>query len=387
LPASEFEAILSEAPGNNPVAASDNFKVAVDTAFVSQQSVLQNDFDANPFDELEAILLDGVSNGTLILNSDGTFEYQPNQEFRGLDRFTYVATDGTSTSKVVEVVLDVNYLAVDDFDGTSAGLDVSWKGHIVKDESDAGFSLRLNPIRFPGATRSADLSQANGVQLQFDYETTNFEEGDRGTVEIFTEDQWVMIYEITSPSSDVQTVNLDLSGFELGSDFSLRFVVEGDRRNDTVKLDNVFLANDEQVFASDDFESGNETGGTGWLGAWETRHSVSEDLTNADNALRVRGSGNASIDVDVSSVQQPLALEFDSRIESLEEDDNAYVEVWDGEQWITLATFGSADEEEQSVSITISPDLFNEDFAIRFRMDGDERNDEWFIDDFALKLL
>ena len=46
-------------------------------------------------------------NGTLTLNSNGTFTYVPNPGFYGVDTFTYTATNGTYNSNVATVTIDV----------------------------------------------------------------------------------------------------------------------------------------------------------------------------------------------------------------------------------------------------------------------------------------
>jgi VCBS repeat-containing protein len=58
-------------------------------------------------DPLSAVLVSDVSNGALTLNSDGTFEYDPNDTFIGMDSFTYRADDGDANSNVATVTIDV----------------------------------------------------------------------------------------------------------------------------------------------------------------------------------------------------------------------------------------------------------------------------------------
>ena len=54
--------------------------------------VLANDTDVDQ-DALQAVLVDDVANGLLLLNSDGSFDYTPNTDFAGNDSFTYRASD------------------------------------------------------------------------------------------------------------------------------------------------------------------------------------------------------------------------------------------------------------------------------------------------------
>ena len=68
--------------------------------------VLANDTDteANP---LTAVLVSDVASGTLILDEDGSFTYQPAANFNGEVTFTYKANDGNSDSNVATVTLTV----------------------------------------------------------------------------------------------------------------------------------------------------------------------------------------------------------------------------------------------------------------------------------------
>ena len=56
---------------------------------------------------LTAILVSGVSNGTLTLSSNGSFTYTPSLNFNGADSFTYKANNGSFDSNVVTVSLTV----------------------------------------------------------------------------------------------------------------------------------------------------------------------------------------------------------------------------------------------------------------------------------------
>ena len=87
------------------LAASDNDDTVV-WFENNDPGVLYNDTDADA-DPLTAVLVTDVSNGTLVLNADGTFTYTPNPDFNGVDSFTYKANDGTVDSNTVTVTLNV----------------------------------------------------------------------------------------------------------------------------------------------------------------------------------------------------------------------------------------------------------------------------------------
>ena len=69
--------------------------------------MLGNDTDAED-NTLTAILVDDVASGTLSLDDDGSFTYQPDADFSGTDSFTYTASDGTSVSNEATVTITVN---------------------------------------------------------------------------------------------------------------------------------------------------------------------------------------------------------------------------------------------------------------------------------------
>ncbi len=92
-----------------PVPQPDNYAVAEDQILVVGGSgILSNDFDQEG-DDLDAFLIDDVSNGTLVLNSGtGTFTYDPNDNFFGVETFTYSVSDGSSNIGPVTVTIIVN---------------------------------------------------------------------------------------------------------------------------------------------------------------------------------------------------------------------------------------------------------------------------------------
>ena len=69
--------------------------------------LLANDHDAPENDELSVIPGTVPEHGTLVLNSDGTFRYDPDSGYMGIDTFTYQVTDGHSSSNFGNVTLAV----------------------------------------------------------------------------------------------------------------------------------------------------------------------------------------------------------------------------------------------------------------------------------------
>lgn len=91
-----------------PVAQNDSYTTNQDEILnISAPGVLGNDEDEDE-DSLTANLEDGATNGTLTLNSDGSFEYEPDDGFSGQDSFTYRANDGELDSNIATVTITVN---------------------------------------------------------------------------------------------------------------------------------------------------------------------------------------------------------------------------------------------------------------------------------------
>ena len=91
-----------------PIAEDDFYSVDEDSLLtVNPNGVLLNDTNTQS-DSFFAIIKTDVGFGTLILNSNGTFTYQPNQNFDLTDSFTYVANNGTHNSDEATVTLFVN---------------------------------------------------------------------------------------------------------------------------------------------------------------------------------------------------------------------------------------------------------------------------------------
>ena len=71
--------------------------------------VLGNDIDAdNDSLRVNTTPVSNVSNGTLILNADGTFTYTPDENFNGPDSFTYEVSDGNGVTDLATATITVN---------------------------------------------------------------------------------------------------------------------------------------------------------------------------------------------------------------------------------------------------------------------------------------
>ena len=145
-----------------PIASDDSYSVySFETLDVWAFGVTSNDLDVE-LDPLSTVLVSDVSNGSLTLNSDGTFEYDPNDTFTGTDSFTYRANDGDANSNVATVTIDVKAKApVANDDDYNVVQDT-----VLSVAADSG--VLANDITYGGALTAILVSQPNNGSLTLD---------------------------------------------------------------------------------------------------------------------------------------------------------------------------------------------------------------------------
>jgi VCBS repeat-containing protein len=108
-----------------PLAVSDVYTTPEDiTLDVTSPGVLSNDTDPDVGDTLTALVVSGPGAGLLTLNSDGSFIYQPDLNFYGVDTFTYQACDAAGACVPAQVTITVTSVndppvAIDDAASTA----------------------------------------------------------------------------------------------------------------------------------------------------------------------------------------------------------------------------------------------------------------------------
>ena len=155
-----------------PTAVDDNY-IAIED-IVLQGNVLSNDSDVdsgtgpNSHAQLTAELINNVSNGSLTLNSDGTFGYLGNSNYNGSDSFTYKLNDsagGLDTGKVTILISPINddpvaniikssivSVVLEDSTKTTVTLDASDSFDL--DENSPSDSLRFSWTQLIGSSLS-----------------------------------------------------------------------------------------------------------------------------------------------------------------------------------------------------------------------------------------
>lgn len=145
-------AVANQPPAANP----DNYSVNEDTTLnVTAPGVLGNDADPNG-DTLTATLVTGTQRGSLTLNSNGSFIYNPTNYFFGTDTFTYRASDGKTSSAPATVTITIHPLnnapvAINDSYTTprNTQLTISAPGVLANDSDVEGSSLSAVRVTNP----------------------------------------------------------------------------------------------------------------------------------------------------------------------------------------------------------------------------------------------
>jgi VCBS repeat-containing protein len=101
--------ITVNAVNDAPTASGEAYSVDEDNTLTvnAASGLLGNDSDVEA-DALAAVLVSGPSNGSLTLNTDGSFSYTPDANFNGSDSFTYEVSDSLLTSSTATVTITVN---------------------------------------------------------------------------------------------------------------------------------------------------------------------------------------------------------------------------------------------------------------------------------------
>jgi uncharacterized repeat protein (TIGR01451 family) len=129
-----------------PVATNDSYYVNESAVLtIGAPGVLGNDADAEN-DPLTAILVYGPAHGALTLKPDGSFIYTPTASYRGLDSFTYKASDGSANSNTATVWIIITHVPIannDSYDiNENAVLTIGAPGVLGNDTDSEGHTLQ-----------------------------------------------------------------------------------------------------------------------------------------------------------------------------------------------------------------------------------------------------
>lgn len=153
----------------------DNSPTAIDDSYTTEagvpvmDNVLINDTDPNDaFVIVSANLINAASNGTVILNADGTFTYTPNPGYTGMDMFTYEVCDpdGLCSEAVVTITVvppgNMPPTAIDD--NYTTNVDIPVMDNVLLNDTDPeGDVLEANTTLVNPPSNGAVVLNADGT--------------------------------------------------------------------------------------------------------------------------------------------------------------------------------------------------------------------------------
>jgi PKD repeat protein len=148
-------------------------------------------------------------------------------------------------------------------------------------------------------------------------------------------------------------------------------------------------AGGEQQIAFDGWESGNDSGGTGWSGPW-ARSGDASIVTGAPRSgtfhVRLRRStGLLRRQVNLAGVTDAKLI-FWARVNSFEGNDSAAVRVsTNGTDWTTVRTFVNGDDDNVYRRYEIALTSVSSTFVIEFDANMSSTQDQLYVDDIELR--
>ncbi|WP_425004344.1 Ig-like domain-containing protein [Mycolicibacterium sp. S3B2] len=124
-----------------PATADDSYTTDEDTTVTG--NVLSNDTDPDG-DTITATVVLAANHGEVQLSSDGSFTYTPDTDFSGTDTFSYVASDGSTSSAptlVTITVTPVNDVPVAEDDSFTISEDSRLHGNVLSNDTDSDRDL------------------------------------------------------------------------------------------------------------------------------------------------------------------------------------------------------------------------------------------------------
>ncbi len=249
-----------------PVASADSYIIDEDivlTKLVSDSdNLLSNDIDADG-DTLtvNTTPISNVSNGSLTLNSDGSFVYTPSVNFNGTDSFTYQVSDGNggtanaSVSLTINSINDIPVLADDDYsvdEDAVLSVLVSDSNQLLSNDSDVdGDTLTVNTTPVSNVSNGTLTLSSNGAfvytpSVNFngtDSFTYQVSDGNGGTAQASVTLTVNSINDIPVPSADNFSVDEDNVLTKLVSDSDNLLDNDNDADGDTLTVNTTPISN------------------------------------------------------------------------------------------------------------------------------------------------
>jgi hypothetical protein len=243
------------------------------------------------------------------------------------------------------------------------------------------------------AKRSVNLANEISVHLQFWAKVNDFEDEETALCQISSDNNtWYTVYTWTIGNSDniYHHYDINLSSYEMTSRFWISFTSNMSGTMDYFyvdKLEVIWLAMAPVIQASDDFESGDGTGGEGWLDNWTllgNAYITGEGVPyEGDYHLRLRSYyAIARRSVDLSDAFM-ATLQFWAKVDNFEGWDAAYCRVSsDNITWNTVYTWtrANSDNTYHFYSIDLSSYELTSRFWISFEAGMNSTGDYFYVD-------
>jgi len=233
------------------------------------------------------------------------------------------------------------------------------------------------PIANAGPDQTVTATSSSGASVTLDGSGSSDPDGD------------ALTYSWSSPSFATvagQTVTVVLAE---GSHTITLTVSDGTASNS----DTVTITVESVLIATENWESGGLSGGTGWLGSWLAFGGNDAQVTSGNQPfegtshLRLRGkNGFVMRDVNLSG-QTGVHLTFYAKVESFEGSDSALVRVFSDGNWTTVKTWTSADSDGvyKLVDIDLSGFTMTSQVFIAFQGEMSSFADRLLIDNIEVK--
>lgn len=162
---------ITVTPRNDaPVAVGESFTMNEDNVLATQLLSNDSDIDGDTL-SLNTTPVTDANNGTLILNTDGTFTYTPNENFHGVDSFVYEVTDGNGGTAQATVNITVDSVAdtpIANADTYNVSEDGSLSttlinGVLVNDSDGDGDTLTVNVVPVIDVSHGILVLSADGT--------------------------------------------------------------------------------------------------------------------------------------------------------------------------------------------------------------------------------
>jgi hypothetical protein len=243
------------------------------------------------------------------------------------------------------------------------------------------------------AKRSVNLRHEISIHLIFWAKVDSFENNETATCRISSDGTtWTTVRTWTNDDDDNEYhhYDIDLSSYQMTSQFWISFNANMLQTNDYFyvdKLEVIWLAAAPTMAASDDFESGDGTGGTGWVDDW----TLSGDAIITDNGnpyegdyhLRLRNNtGVAKRSVDLSELFM-ANLQFWAKVNAFEGNDAATCRISSNNiTWTTVYTWTRAQDDNTYHFYTIDLSSYNltSRFWISFNANMNQTSDYFYVD-------